>query len=206
MRFSRSMMSRKAVAAALLGVALAGCQPNPGPPNAGPLPAAPSNAVPANATPSIAAAGAAATPASAEFAGIIQTAVEDRNGAVLDTPPAPRLPDGKTTADYRAKRDRDLPVVAQSKARFKSFGFWYTSFSTTLTFESTEIKGAEASVHFKELTEQHLASAANGPSNVPEGYSLPQIATFRASAEGWQLESITPVGKNFGLPMSIVAG
>ena len=200
MRIWRSVMSRKAVAAALLGVALAGCQPNPGPPNAGPPSAAPSIAAP-----SIAAAAAVATPSSAEFAATLQTAVEDRNGTALDTPPALRLPEAKTTAGYRAKRDRDLPVVTQSKARFKSFGFWYTSFSTTVTVESTEVKGAEASVHFKELTEQHLASAANGPSNVPEGYSLPQIATFRASADGWQLDSITPVGNNFGLPMSIVA-
>ena len=198
MRIWRSVMSRKAVAAALLGVALAGCQPNPGPPNAGPSNAAPSNAA-------AAAAAAVATPSSAEFAATLQTAVEDRNGTALDTPPAPRLPEAKATADYRAKRDRDLPVVTQSKARFKSFGFWYTSFSTTVTVESMEVKGAEASVHFKELTEQHLASAANGPSNVPEEYSLPQIATFRASADGWQLDSITPVGNNFGLPMSIVA-
>src|SRR6478752_6665186 len=205
MRIWRSVLSRKAVAAALLGVALAGCQPNPGPPNAGPSNAAPSNAAPSNAAPSIAAAAAVATSSSAEFAATLQTAVEDRNGTALDTPPAPRLPEAKATADYRAKRDRDLPVVTQSKARFKSFGFWYTSFSTTVTVESMEVKGAEASVHFKELTEQHLASAANGPSNVPEGYSLPQIATFRASAEGWQLDSIAPVGNNFGLPMSIVA-
>lgn len=200
MRFWRSAMTRTAVAAALLGVALAGCQPSPGPPNA-----VPSSAVPSHVTPSIAAAAAAATPSAAEFAAIIQTAVEDRNGTALDTPPAPRLPEAKTTADYRAKRDRDLPVVTQSKARFKSVGFWYTSFSTTVTVEPMEVKGAEASVQFKELTEQHLASAANGPSNVPEGYSLPQIATFRASAEGWQLDSIAPVGNNFGLPMSVVA-
>lgn len=205
MRFWRSAMPRTAVAAALLGVALAGCQPSPGPPNAVPSSAAPSSAVPSHVTPSIAAAAAAATPSAAEFAAIIQTAVEDRNGTALDTPPAPRLPEAKTTADYRAKRDRDLPVVTQSKARFKSFGFWYTSFSTTVTVEPMEVKGAEASVQFKELTEQHLASAANGPSNVPEGYSLPQIATFRASAEGWQLDSIAPVGNNFGLPMSVVA-
>ena len=200
MRFWGSAMPRTAVAAALLGVALAGCQPSPGPPNA-----VPSSAVPSHVTPSIAAAAAAATPSAAEFAAIIQTAVEDRNGTALDTPPAPRLPEAKTTADYRTKRDRDLPVVTQSKARFKSFGFWYTSFSTTVTVEPMEVKGAEASVQFKELTEQHLASAANGPSNVPEGYSLPQIATFRASAEGWQLDSIAPVGNNFGLPMSVVA-
>ena len=200
MRFWRSAMPRTAVVAALLGVALAGCQPSPGPPNA-----VPSSAAPSHVTPSIAAAAAAATPSAAEFASIIQTAVEDRNGTALDTPPAPRLPEAKTTADYRAKRDRDLPVVTQSKARFKSFGFWYTSFSTTVTVEPMEVKGAEASVQFKELTEQHLASAANGPSNVPEGYSLPQIATFRASAEGWQLDSIAPVGNNFGLPMSVVA-
>lgn len=194
MRFWRSVMiRRRVVVAALLGLALAGCQPIAGPPSAG----APS------AGPSMAAA-AVATPSSAEFAAIIQTAVEDRNGVVLDLPPAPRLPEGKTTAAYRAKRERDLPVVTESKARFKSSGFWYTSFSTTVTVESTELSGAEATVHFKELTEQHLASAANGPSKVPEGYSLPQIAVFKASAQGWQLDSITPVGNNFGLPMAVV--
>ena len=189
MRFWRSVMSRRSVVvAALLGLALAGCQPNAGPPSAGPALAA----------------AAVSTPSSAEFAAIIQTAVEDRNGVAMDLPPAPRLPEGKATAAYRAKRERDLPVVTESKARFKSFGFWYTSFSTTVTVESTESSGTEATVRFKELTEQHLASAANGPSNVPESYSLPQIATFKASAQGWQLDSITPVGNNFGLPMSVV--
>ncbi|MEQ4520913.1 hypothetical protein ABLI39_16305 [Pseudarthrobacter sp. B907] len=182
------MSRRSVVVAALLGLALAGCQPNAGPPSAGPALAA----------------AAVSTPSSAEFAAIIQTAVEDRNGVAMDLPPAPRLPEGKATAAYRAKRERDLPVVTESKARFKSFGFWYTSFSTTVTVESTESSGTEATVRFKELTEQHQASAASGPSNVPESYSLPQIATFKASAQGWQLDSITPVGNNFGLPMSVV--
>ena len=200
MRFWRSVMSRRRVfVAALLGLALAGCQPIAGPPSAGPRsPDSPGT------EPSMAAAAAVATPSSAEFAAIIQTAVEDRNGVVLDTPPAPQLPEGKTTAAYRAKRERDLPVVTESKTRFKSFGFWYTSFSTTVTVESTELSGTEATVRFKELTEQHQSSAANGPSNVPAGYSLPQIATFKASVQGWQLDSITPVGNNFGLPMSVV--
>ncbi|AOT03141.1 hypothetical protein [Arthrobacter sp. U41] len=54
---------------------------------------------------------------------------------------------------------------------------WYTDFSTTITVESIEVTGTEASVHFKELTEEHQASVANGPSNVPSGYSLPQTAT-----------------------------
>ena len=194
MRSWRSVMSRRrVVVVALLGLALAGCQPNAGAPGAESSSAGPSMT-----------AAAVATPSSAEFAAVIQTAVEDRNGVVLDLPPAPRLPEGKTTAAYRAKRDRDLPVVTEAKTRFKSFGFWYTSFSTTVTVESTESSGAEATVHFKELTEQHLASAANGPSNVPEGYSVPQVAMFKASAQGWQLDSITPVGNNFGLPMSIV--
>lgn len=199
MRFWRSVMSsRRVVVVALLGLALAGCQPNAGAPGAGPSSTASSSAGPPMT------AAAVATPSSAEFAAIIQTAVQDRNGVVLDLPPAPRLPEGKTTAAYRAKRERDLPVVTESKKRFKSSGFWYTSFSTTVTVESTESHGPEATVRFKELTEQHLVSAANGPSNVPEGYSLPQIATFKASAQGWQLDSITAVGNNFGLPMSVV--
>ncbi|QDY89683.1 hypothetical protein E7Y32_05205 [Arthrobacter sp. UKPF54-2] len=193
------MSRRRVVVVALLGLALAGCQPNAGAPSAG----AP-GAETSSAGPSMTAA-AVATPSSAEFAAIIQTAVEDRNGVVLDLPPAPRLPEGKTTAAYRAKRERDLPVVTEAKTRFKSFGFWYTSFSTTVTVESTESSGAEATVRFKELTEQYQASAANGPNNVPEEYSLPQIATFKASAQGWQLDSITPVGNNFGLPMTVVA-
>jgi hypothetical protein len=66
------------------------------------------------------------------------------------------------------------------------------------------VTGSTASVHFKELTEEHLASTANGPSNVPSGYSLPQTATFRASADGWQLDSITLSGHDGGLPMSVV--
>lgn len=175
----------------LLGAALAGCQPN-----AGPLLTASTSAA-ATATP---------TPSTSELAAIIQTAVEDRNGTVLDTPPATRLSDGQTTAAYRAKRDRDLPVVAKAKAGFKSHGYWYTTFSTTLTVESVETGEAEASVHFKEMTEEHQASAANGPSNVPEVYSLPQIAVFRASAEGWKLDSITPSVRGGGLPMSVVDG
>lgn len=171
--------------AALLGFALSGCQPAPGSLTVG-LPAA----VPGSS--------------SSEFAAVIQAAVEDRNGTVLDTPPAPRLADGQATADYWAKRVRDLPVVTRSKAGFKSSGFSYTSFSTTVTVESIEVTGPEAIIRFKELTEEYLASTASGPSNIPSGYSLPQIATFRASTNGWQLDSIAPSVRGFGLPMSIV--
>jgi hypothetical protein len=176
-----------AAVAALLAFALSGCQPAAGPLTPGSPAAVPS-------------------PSSSELAAIIRAAVEDRNGTVLDTPSAPRLADGQATAAYRAKRERDLPVVARSKAGFKSAGFWYTSFSTTVTVESIDVTGSEASVHFKELTEEYLASTANGPSNVPSGYSLPQIATFRASADGWQLDSIAPSVHGGGLPMSIVEG
>jgi len=162
----------------LLGFALSGCQPVAGPLTVG----SPAAAVP--------------SPSSSELSAIIQ--------AALDVPPAPHLGDAQSTAAYRAKRARDLPVVARSKAGFKSMGFWYTDFSTTITVESIEVTGSEASVHFKELTEEHQASAANGPSNVPTGYSLPQTATFRASSEGWQLDSITPLVHGGGPPMSIV--
>lgn len=171
--------------AALLGFALAGCQPA-----ALPL--------------TVGSSAAVASPSSSELLAIVQTAVEDRNGTVLDTPPSPRLTDGQTTAAYRAKRERDLSVVARSKAGFKSTGFWYTSFSTTVTVESIDVTGSQASVRFKELTEEYLASTANGPSSVPSGYSLPQTATFLASADGWQLDSIAPSAHGFGLPMSIV--
>ncbi|MBT2550204.1 hypothetical protein [Arthrobacter sp. ISL-65] len=174
-----------AAIAALLGLALAGCQPSAAPLTAGSAAVVPS-------------------PSSSDLLVIVQAAVEDRNGTVLDTPPAPRLADGQTTAGYRAKRERDLPVVARSKAGFKSTGFWYTSFSTTVTVESIEVTASQASVHFKELTEEYLASKANGPSSVPEGYSLPQTATFRASADGWQLDSIAPSVHGGGSPMSIV--
>lgn len=170
--------------AALLGFALSGCQPA-----AGPLPVGLPAAVPNS---------------SSEFTAIIQAAVEDRNGTVLDTLPAQRLADGQATADYRAKVERDLPVVTRSKAGFKSSGFWYTSFSTTVAVESLEVTGSEVFIHFKELTEEYLASTANGPSNVPSRYSLQQVATFRASTEGWQLDSIAPSVRGFGLPMSIV--
>jgi hypothetical protein len=174
-----------AAVAALLGFILSGCQPT-----AEPLTAGPPAVVPG--------------PSSSEFAAVIQAAVEDRNSTALDTLPAPRLAEGQSTADYRAKAVRDLPVVTQSKARLKSFGFWYTSFSTTVMVESVEVTGSEAIIHFKELTEEYLASTANGPSNVPSGYSLPQIATFRASTEGWQLDGIAPAVHGFGLPMSVV--
>jgi hypothetical protein len=83
-------------------------------------------------------------------------------------------------------------------------GFWYTDFSTKITVESIEVTGPTASVHFKELTEEHQASAANGPSSVPSVYAIPQIATFRASANGWQVDSIVPSMPGSGLPMSIV--
>ena len=171
-----------AAVAALLVLVVTGCQ---------------SNASLSSATPD---------PSSSELAAIIQTAVEDRNGAVLDTPPAPRLSAAQTTADYRAKREQDLPKVARSKAGFKSSGFWYASFSTTVTAESMEVRGPEISIRFKELTEEYLASKANGPSTLPEGYSLPQIATFRASEQGWKLDSITPSVHSGGLPMSVADG
>jgi hypothetical protein len=166
--------------ATLLGFALSGCQ------SAGGSPAAGSSA------------------SSSEFAVIIQAAVEDRNGTVLDTLPAPRLADEQATAAYLAKRARDLPVVTRSKAGFKSSGFWYTSFSTNVTVESINVSGSVAIIQFKELTEEYLASTANGPSNVPSGYSLSQTATFRTSTGGWQLDSIAPSEHGFGLPMSIV--
>jgi hypothetical protein len=175
-----------AVAVALLGFALSGCEPA-----AGPLTVESSEA-------------AVPTPSSSELTAIVQAAIEDRNGTALDVPPAPRLADGQATAAYRAKRARDLPVVARSKAGFKSMGFWYTDFSTTVMVESIEVTGPTASVDFKELTEEHQASAANGPSSVPTDYSLPQTATFRASPDGWQLDSITPSVHGGGLPMSVV--
>lgn len=183
-----AMTYRRSLAAfgVLLGFALSGCQPDAGPLTVG----SPAAAVP--------------SPSSSELSAIIRTAVEDRNGTALDVPPAPHLDDVQSTAAYRAKRARDLPVVARSKARFKSMGFWYTDFSTTITVGSIEVNGSEASVHFKELTEEHQASAANGPSNVPSSYSLPQTATFRASPDGWQLDSITPSEHGGGSPMSIV--
>ena len=170
----------------LLGFVLSGCQPVAGPLTVG----SPSAAAP--------------SPSSSELSAIIRTAVEDRNGTALDVPPVPHLSVVQSTAAYRAKRARDLPVVARSKAGFKSMGFWYTDFSTTITMESIEVAGSEASVDFKEFTEQHQASAANGPSNVPSSYSLPQTAMFRASPDGWQLDSITPSVHGGGLPMSVV--
>lgn len=77
-------------------------------------------------------------------------------------------------------------------------GFWYTDFSTKITVESIEVTGPTASVHFKELTEEPP------PSSVPSVYAIPQIATFRASANGWQVDSIVPSMPGSGLPMSIV--
>lgn len=175
-----------AAIAVVLGFALSGCQP-----------AARSEMVESSAV-------SEPSPSSSELTAIIQTAVEDRNGTVLDSPPAPRLAGGQATAAYLAKRARDLPVVARSKAGFKSLGFWYTDFSTKITVESVQVTGSTASVHFKEVTEEHQASAANGPSSVPSGYAVPQIATFRASANGWQLDSIVPTLQGGGLPMSMV--
>lgn len=177
-----------AAVAVIFGLALSGCQPT-----AGPLPIESST----TGVPS---------PSSSELSAIIQTAVDDRNATVLDNPPAPHLAEGRTTAAYRAKRTRDLPVVARSKAGFKSKGFWYTDFSTKITVESVEVSGSTASVHFKELTEEHQASAANGPSNVSTGYSVSETAIFRGSADGWQLDSIAPSTPGGLLPMSIVKG
>ncbi|WAH99217.1 hypothetical protein [Arthrobacter sp. MMS18-M83] len=176
-----------AAVAVLLGFALSACQAA-----VGPLPAGSTSPVP--------------SPSSSELAAIVQTAVGDRNGTVLDNPPAPSLSDRQTTAAYLAKRERDLAVVAASKARFKSVGFWYTSFTTKVTVESVEVTGSKAVVRFKELTEEYLFTTANGPSSVPSGYSLPQTATFRSSADGWQLDSINPSEHGGGMPMSIVEG
>jgi hypothetical protein len=172
---------------AVLGLALAGCQPAAGPVAVGSPAAVPG-------------------PSSSDLAEIIQTAVEDRNGTVLDTPPAARLAEGQMTAAYRSKRERDLSVVARSKSRLKVTGFWYTSFSTKVTVESVEVAGSEASVRFKEMTQEYQASTATGQSSVPSGYSLPQIATFRASGSGWQLDSIVPAVHGDALPMSVIEG
>lgn len=181
MKYSRNA----ATVAALLVLALTGCQPAVRPET-------------------VASSASVPSPSSSELAAIVQTAIEDRNGTALDVPPAERLDNGQTTAAYRAKRERDLSVVARSKAAFKSSGFWYTSFSTTVTVQSLEVSGAEVSVHFKELTEEYQSSAANGPSSVPTVYSLPQTALFRASAGTWQLDSIAPSEHGGALPMSVV--
>jgi len=62
--------------AAVLGLVLAGCQPTAGPPTVGSSAAVPE------------------PPSSSELVAIIQEAVEDRNGTVLDSPPAARLAAG----------------------------------------------------------------------------------------------------------------
>ena len=174
-----------AAIAAMLAFALAGCQPA-----AGPVIVGSSASVP--------------TPSQSDFAAIVLAAVEDRNGTVLDAPRAPHLAEAQTTAAYRAKRERDFSVVARAKAGFKSAGFWYVSFSTTVTVVSVEVNGLKASVDFKEATEEYLSSTANGVSSVPSGYLLPQTATFLAGAEGWQLDRIVPSVRGGGLPMSVV--
>ncbi|MFC0458223.1 hypothetical protein ACFFGR_16975 [Arthrobacter liuii] len=79
-----------AAVAVLVGVALVGCQPAVGPPAMGLSASVPG-------------------PPSSELAAIIQTAVEDRNGPVLDTPPAARLAAAQMTAAYGSKREQDLP-------------------------------------------------------------------------------------------------
>jgi hypothetical protein len=56
------------------------------------------------------------------------------------------------------------------------------------------------------MTEEHQASATNGPSNVPEHYSLPQIAILGASAEGLEARQDHAFGARRGLPMSVVDG
>jgi hypothetical protein len=143
-------------------------------------------------------------PSSSEPPANIQGAVEDRNGTILDVPPAPHLADAQSTAAYRDQRALDAPVVARSRAGFKSMGFWHRDFSTTITVESVEVTGSTVSVHFKELTEEHQAPAVNGPSNVPSGCSLSLTATFRASADRWQLDSIAPSARGGGLAVSVV--
>lgn len=102
------------------------------------------------------------------------------------------------------QRDRDLSVVTRSKAGFKGTGFIYTAFSTTVTVESIEVAGSTAIVQFREVTEQYQTSIADGRGSVPSSYALPQTATFLASSDGWQLESIVPSGHGGGLPMSVV--
>jgi hypothetical protein len=97
-----------AAIAVLLGFALSGCQPVAGPLTVG----SPAAAVP--------------SPSSSELSDIIQAAVEDRNGTALDVPRAPHLGDAQSTAAYRAKRARDLPVVARSKAGSSTASrLWY---------------------------------------------------------------------------------
>ena len=114
----------------------------------------------------------------------------------------------QTTAPLTAGSSASAGPSSSDRAKdgSKSMGFWYTSFSTTVTVESVEVSGSEASVRFKDLTEQYQASAANGPSSVPSGYTLPQTATFQANGDGWQLDSIAPVVHGGGLPMSVVEG
>ncbi|POH71649.1 hypothetical protein [Arthrobacter glacialis] len=175
----------KAAVAALLGFALVGCQPAVGSLNTGSSATVPS-------------------PSSSELTAIVQAAVEDRNGTVLDIPPSLLLADEQTTETYQDKRDRDLSVVARSKAGFKATGFIYTGFSTRVTVESIEVVGSKANVRFNEVTEQYQTSTADGRSSVPTSYALPLAATFLASADGWQIDSLVPSEHGGVLPMSVV--
>jgi hypothetical protein len=89
-----------AVAAALLGIALSGCQPA-----AGPLTVESSEA------------GVPRAPSS-ELTAIVQAALEDRNGTALEVPLTPHLADPRTTAAYRAKRARP-PCGGSVKGRIQ---------------------------------------------------------------------------------------
>lgn len=162
----------------------------------------------AGAEPNPVAAVAHAGPAltAAEARPMLEAAVSDRAADALAAP----LPDGpsldaaKSSGKYKAARDREKPVVAARKVRFRAFGFQYTSSSTTVQVVEITGTAATATVKFDEDGTQYLASDSTGPSRVPEQYRVHQTATFIRNDQGWVLDEVLPDAGQFGLPLSLV--
>ncbi|MDQ4502223.1 hypothetical protein [Sinomonas sp. ASV322] len=135
---------------------------------------------------------AAAETPPAGIEAILAHAVNDRIQACLETPTAPpTLSPDSTTDRFKANWVRVVAHIQQSKTGFKGFGFTYIKASSEVTLKSWASSGDTARARFTETGTMYLASAANGPSDVPTKYVAKESATFTRTDHGWVLDTLT---------------
>ncbi|WP_415854609.1 hypothetical protein [Sinomonas sp. G460-2] len=136
---------------------------------------------------------------------ILGHAVSDRTQAALETPTAaPTLSDDSTTDQFKANWARAVARIQASKKGFKGQGFTYIKADSEVAVKSWTTSGDTAQAHFTETTTLYLASAANGPSDVPTKYVAKETATFKRAGQGWVLDRVTSDEGQHGLSMTEV--
>ncbi|MET3920647.1 hypothetical protein [Arthrobacter sp. UYEF20] len=154
----------------------------------------------------VAVAEAGPTLTAAEAQSVLEASVKDRTAEALSTPTpdGPSLEEAKSSDKFKATREREKLLIAERKVRLQTFGFHYTSASTTIQVVEVTGTDSKATVKFDESGTQYLASDATGPSDVPEQYRVQATATFLRTDLGWVLDEVLADDGQFGLPFSMV--